>query len=135
MSARTIKPTGEPDVMADSSGQVTITIPYDFRTRSGRKLVQLPAGEMLTPKQMQEEPTPLQQALVRGHRWLAMLESGEVRTMRELAIREGVDNSYVSRMINLTLLPPWTVKAILDDKMPDDTVLFDLAVEPPMVWT
>jgi hypothetical protein len=134
MSARTIKPTGEPDVMADSSGQVTITIPYDFRTRSGRKLVQLPNGEMLTPKQMQEEPTPLQQALVRGHRWLAMLESGEVTTMREVANREGVDNSYVSRMINLTLLPPWAIAAILDDKMPDNITLLELASDPPALW-
>ncbi len=130
----TIKTTGEPDVMADSTGRVTITIPYNFRSRSGRKLVQLPCGETLTPKQLHEAPTPLKQALVRGHRWLAMLESGEVKTMRELAAREGVDNSYVSRMINLTLLPPWTIAAILDDQMPDDTVLFELAVEKAVVW-
>ena len=63
-----------------------------------------------------------------------MLESSEVKTMRELATREGVDNSYVNRMINLTLLPPWTIAAILDDKMPDDSVLFELAVKPPVVW-
>jgi hypothetical protein len=66
----------------------------------------------------------MQLALACGYRWLAMLESGEVKTMRELAAREGVDNSYVSRMINLTLLPPWTVAAILDD----------IAVDPPLVW-
>ena len=47
--------------------------------------------------------------------------------MRELAAREGVDNSYVSRMINLTLLPPWTVAAILDDTLPNHITLFDLA--------
>lgn len=69
-----------------------------------------------------------------GHRWLAMLESGEVATMRELATREGVDNSYVSRMINMTLLPPWTVAAILDDTLPDDAILLDMAVDPPVVW-
>jgi hypothetical protein len=51
-----------------------------------------------------------------------------------LAIREGVDNSYVSRMINLTLLPPWTIAAILDDLLPDDAILFDMAVAPPLVW-
>lgn len=54
--------------------------------------------------------------------------------MRELATREGVDNSYVSRMINLTLLPPWTVTAILDDTLPNYITLFDLAVDPPVVW-
>jgi hypothetical protein len=47
------------------------------------------------------EPTPLQQALARGHRWFVMLESGEVRSMKEIARRERVDDSYVSRMVNL----------------------------------
>jgi hypothetical protein len=32
---------------------------------------------------------PLQLALVRGHRWLAMLESGEAKSMNEIAWREG----------------------------------------------
>ena len=63
-----------------------------------------------------------------------MLESGEMRTVREPAAREGVDNSYVSRMINLTLLPPWTVAVILDDTLPNHVTLFDLAVDPPVVW-
>ena len=64
----------------------------------------------------------------------ASLESGEVKTMHELAAREGVDNSYVSRMINLTMIPPWTIAAIPDKTMPEDTVLFELAEEPPVVW-
>ena len=76
----------------------------------------------------------LQLALARGHRWLAMLESGEVKTMRELATREGVDNSYVSRMVNLTTLAPDIVAAILDDALPNHITLFDLAVDPPVVW-
>ena len=33
-----------------------------------------------------------------------MLESGEVKNLNELATREGVNNSHLSRMINLTLL-------------------------------
>lgn len=57
-----------------------------------------------------------------------------MKTMRELAACEGVDNSYVSRMVNLTLLPPWTIAAILDDTLPDDAILFDMAVDPPVVW-
>lgn len=46
------------------------------------------------------QPTPLQPALARGHRWLAMLESGVVELLREIARREVADNSYVSRMVN-----------------------------------
>jgi predicted transcriptional regulator len=42
-----------------------------------------------------------------------MLESGEAKSMKEIARREGVDDSYVSRMVNLTTLAPDIVAAIL----------------------
>ena len=47
---------------------------------------------------------------------------------------EGVDNSYVSRMVNLTTLAPDIVEAILEDALPDHLTLFDLAVDPPALW-
>ena len=134
MSEIRIQKTGEPDIVEASDGRLTLSVPIQIKRRSGRKLVTLPNGETIKPRPWDTATTPLQLALARGHRWQAMLESGEVKTMRELAAREGVDNSYVSRMINLTLLPPWTVTAILDDTLPDDTILFDLAVDPPLVW-
>ena len=52
-----------------------------------------------------------QLALARGHRWLVMLESGR-RSPAEIATQEGIDNSYVSRMVNLTTLAPDIVAAI-----------------------
>ena len=79
-------------------------------------------------------PTPLQLALARGHRWLAMLESGEAKSLKEIAAREGIDNSYVSRMVSLTTLAPDIVAAILDDTLPNHITLFDLAVDPPTLW-
>jgi len=45
-----------------------------------------------------------------------------------------VDNSYVSRMVNLTTLAPDIVAAILDDALPNHVTLFDLAVDPPALW-
>lgn len=79
-------------------------------------------------------PTPLQLALARGHRWLAMLESGKVKSLREIARKEGIDSSYVSRMVNLTTLAPDIVAAILDETVPLHMTLFDLAVNPPKLW-
>lgn len=128
-----INVNGAADVIPSSDGKLTLNIPIQIRRRGGCKRITLPNGEIGKP-QKPLEPTAMQLALARGHRWLAMLESGEVKTMRELAVREGVDNSYVSRMINLTLLPPWTVAAILDDTLPDEAILFDMTVSPPMVW-
>jgi hypothetical protein len=63
-----------------------------------------------------------------------MLESGQVSSLREIAAQEGVDNSYVSRMMNLTVLAPDIVEAILDDTLPDHLTLFDIAVDPPVLW-
>ena len=51
-----------------------------------------------------------------------------------VAAREGIDNSYVSRMVNLTTLAPDIVAAILDDALPNHVTLFDLAVDPPALW-
>ena len=47
---------------------------------------------------------------------------------------EGVDNSYLSRMMNLTVLSPDIVEATLDDALPDHLTLFDIAVDPAMLW-
>lgn len=134
MSEIRIQKAGKPDVIQASDGRLTLSVPIQIKRRSGRKLVTLPNNEAVKARPWDTATTSLQLALTRGHRWLAMLESGEVKTMRELAVREGVDNSYVSRMINLTLLPSWTVAAILDDTLPGHITLFDLAVDPPALW-
>lgn len=79
-------------------------------------------------------PTSIQLALARGHRWLSMLESGKAKSLKEIVVREGIDNSYVSRMVNLTTLAPDIFAAILDDTLPNHITLFDLAVDPPALW-
>jgi len=121
------------EVVPCSDGRLTLQIPIRIRRRSGCKKITLPDGESGMP-QKPSKPTSMQRALARGYRWLAMLESGEVKTLRELAIREGVDNSYVSRMINLTMLSPYVVAAILDGTLPDNITLLELAADPPLVW-
>jgi hypothetical protein len=37
-------------------------------------------------------------------------------------------------MVNLTVLAPDIVEAILDDNVPPELTLFDLAVDPPRLW-
>lgn len=43
-------------------------------------------------------------------------------------------HSYVARHINLTLLAPDIVAAILDETLPEGVQLLSLAVNPPMLW-
>ena len=132
---RRVEKVGEAQLIEDSAGRLAISVPIRIKQRGRRKLVTLPGGETAAPKRPWDDAlTPLQLALARGNRWLAMLESGEAGSLWEIADREGVDNSYVSRMINLTCLAPDIVAAILDDTLPDHVTLFDLAVDPPRLW-
>jgi hypothetical protein len=56
-----------------------------------------------------------------------MVEAGEATSMKEIARREGVDESYVSRMVNLTTLAPEIIAAILDETLPKEVTLFEPA--------
>ena len=82
-----------------SDVRVTLHVPIRIPRRGGYKKITLPDGGTGTP-QKPSRPSAVERALARGHRWLAKLESEEVKTLRELAVREGADNSYISRMIN-----------------------------------
>ena len=96
MSEIRIQRTGEPDVIEASDGRLTLSVPIQIKRRSGRKLVTLPidpeTGEPAKARPWDTATTPLQLALARGHRWLAMLESGEAKSLREIATRDLIRN-------------------------------------------
>lgn len=129
-----IDKTGQPEVITASDGSLTVSVPIRIKRRGSRKAVTLPDGETMQPRPWDDTPTPIQLALARGHRWLAMVESGEARTLSEVAEREGMDRAYVSRMVNLTTLAPDIVVAILDETLPPEVTLFDLASGTPLLW-
>ena len=70
MSLTRINKTGAPRVAPASDGRLTISVQRTFVT--------LPDGGLGASRPWDREPTPLQLALARGHRWLALLESGKV---------------------------------------------------------
>ena len=96
--------------------------------------IALPNGTALQPRAWDNQPTPMQLALVRGHRWLAILDSGKARNLAEVVEMEGMDSAYMSRMVNLTTLAPDIVAAIVDESLPDYATLFDLASGTPLLW-
>jgi len=97
-----INATGSADLVTASNGSFNVTIPIKITRRGRRKAVTLPDGTALQPRKWDSEPTPIQLALARGHRWLSLLESGKARNLAEVAEMEGMDRAYVSRMVNLT---------------------------------
>ena len=93
MSETRIQQTGQPEVVEASDGRLTLSVPIQIKRRSGRKLVTLPNGGTAPVRPWDTAPSPLQLALTRGHRWLALLTSGEAKSIKEIAAREGVNGS------------------------------------------
>ena len=91
---------------------VTIHVPFRIVKRGGRKEMQFPEGGTRPAR----TDSTLVKALARAFRWKRMLESGEFATIAELAEREGIASSYLTRVLRLTLLAPDIVEAILDGR-------------------
>ncbi len=134
MKGPTLEVAGSAAEMIASDGGVTLNIPIALRRRSGRRVVVSQGSGFESGSRTRTGATPLQLALARGHRWLRMLEAGEAASMSEIARREQTDHSYIARHINLTLLAPDIVAAILDEELPDSVRLHALSINPPALW-
>lgn len=104
---------------------VTLHVPFRVVKRGGRKEMQLPEGAA----RLRKPDSALIKALARAFRWKRMLESGEFTTIAELAQREGIVASYMTRVLRLTLLAPDIVETILHGSHPPELTIARL-LEP-----
>ena len=110
---------------------ITLHVPFRIVKRGGRKEMQLPEGAST-----QRRPDDaLVKALARAFRWKRMLDSGNFATIAELAEREGITLSYLTRILRLTLLAPDLVAAILDGRHGPEVTLAQLMEPLPAEWT
>ncbi len=110
---------------------VTLRVPFRIVKRGGRKEMHQPDGAA----QPRKADNTLVTALARAFRWKRMLESGEFTTIAELAAREEIAPSYMTRVLRMTLLAPDIVEAILDGRQGPEVTLA-CALEPfPGEWS
>jgi hypothetical protein len=109
---------------------VTLHIPFRVVKRGGRKEMQLPEGATHS----QRTDNTLVKALARAFRWKRMLDTGEFSTIAELAEREGIAPSYMTRVMRLTLLAPDIVEAILDGRHGPAVTLARVLEPFPLAW-
>lgn len=110
---------------------VTLHVPFRIVKRGGRKEMHLPDGAA----RPQKTDNSLVKALARAFRWKRLLESGEFTTIAELAEREGIAPSYMTRVLRLTLLAPDIVDAILDGKQGPGVTLARVLAPFPAEWS
>ena len=124
---------GRPTLSKDGR-TMTVHIPITLRHQGGRKQVVTPAGAtpwIPTPSRVDNT---IVKAIVRAHRWRDMLESGRYATVRDLAKAEAINESYLGRILRLTLLSPTIVEAILEGLQPATLELDDLLQQVPIEW-
>ncbi len=96
-----------------------------------------PEGEAVrasTPPRARVDST-LVKALARAHRWKRLLENGTYASISELAKAEKIDRGYLGRILQLTLLAPDIVEAILDGRQPPELGLPRLMKPFPVAWS
>lgn len=109
---------------------LTLQVPFRVIKRGGRKEIVLPAGAV----EPRRTDSTLVRALGRAFRWKRLLDSGACLTIAEVAERDGVAMSYVSRMMQLTLLAPDLVEAILEGRQGPEVTLVRLLQPLPVEW-
>ena len=104
--------------MTGATQMLTVRVPLAVRKqRGGRKLVLTPGGAM--GPGLSATNTTLVKALARAFRWRKVLETGRYSTIGEIAAPEKINESFVSRLLRLTLLAPVIVEAILNGRQPE----------------
>jgi hypothetical protein len=109
---------------------LTLHVPFRVVKRGGRKEMQMPEGAT----QPRQTDSTLLKALARAFRWKRMLESGEFATIVDLAEREAIAPSYMTRVLRLTLLAPDIVEAILDGTQGPEVTRVRLHESLPAEW-
>ena len=111
-----------------------VLVPLSLHLRGGRKTVISPALWSCEQIPKPKFENALVKAIARAFRWRDMLENGTYATIREIGVAEKINESYVCRVLRLTLLAPDIVEAILNGLQPAELQLDGLMRAVPVVW-
>lgn len=115
---------------------ITVRVPIAIRKRGGRKVVLAPDGTQQDAiKLMCQQPdNAMVKAIARAFRWREMLENGIHATVKDISDTEKINESYVSRVLRLTLLAPDIIEMIVEGRQPPTTTLAILMRQLPVRW-
>jgi len=114
------------------NGNIEVTIPVRLKYDGHKTVIVQPdkLPDTLEPGQM----TSLQKALVQGFQYRDALESGQVRSVSELARKEGQERAFLFRALSLVNLAPDIIGAIVSGMEPAALTLARLRKGIPEDW-
>ena len=123
-------------VVSKDGSSVTVRVPLTFRQQGGRKLIVVPGGaEPTRPPPNAYERDAMVKALARAFRWRRLLESGDYASIGDLAKAQGMNFSYMCRVLRLTLLSPKIVEAVVDGRTIPELCLKVLLKPNSPIWS
>jgi hypothetical protein len=116
----------------DDERTLTVRIPIVIRKRGGKKLVLAPDGKT-APSFSRRIDNSMVKALARAFRWQELLENGTYATIAEIAELEKINDTYVGRVLRLTLLAPQNIEMIVSGR--DQNLDLSSLMRPfPVIW-
>ena len=85
-----------------------------FQRRGGSKRIVAPDGSTIVPTNKPQPDGTLVKALARAWRWQKLLNESVYMSVTEIAEAEGINKSYISRILRLALLAPDVVEGIVE---------------------
>lgn len=114
---------------------VTVRVPIEFRRRGGRKLVLAFDGVEVTAAPITRHvDNAMVKAIARAFRWREMLENGTHATIAEIAAAEKINETYIGRVLRLTLLAPDIIEAIVNGRQAAGVQMERLMRRFPVGW-
>jgi hypothetical protein len=129
-------------VTKNPDGSITVHIPITFKMYGGKKYIitpphpldDAPSGTVYTKGITPKPRTAILKALAQAFEWKEMIDRGEVQSSTELAKKLKMTDSYIGRILRLSLLAPDIIEALLDGKQPEKLSLRDLLKPVPQDW-
>lgn len=101
--------------MSATTTHIVVRVPLKIRRRPGRKTVVTPVSALGGNTALPTRADPaLLKAVARAFRYQKLLDEGRYGSVSEMAEAERIDRGYLGRLLQLTLLAPDIVEAILD---------------------
>jgi hypothetical protein len=117
-----------------SCSAVELTVAATFTRRGAETKLVLPG--LAQNKHSSRCDQALIKGIARGRAWFEELATGRVRSLQELAKRDGISRRYIRRLVGLAFLSPRMVEAILQGRQPIELTATRLTeLDLPLDWS
>lgn len=121
--------------LEEENKRIIVHVPMTIKKWGGRKVIVGPIGQDLrTLESGVRKDNKLLKAIARAYKWQKWITTDKYKNLDEIAEVEGINKSYVLRIIRLMRLSPKIIEAVLDGRQPNNFGLSLVEKSFPELW-